>query len=94
MKTEELKKRIAEAFDKVSNKGEKEITNLYNEEMKICGKSPAKLRILYAQLESMLWKSHNEKSNAYNLYKKLHDQTKDYAIKNFTFSQLSDFFNN
>ena len=91
-KEEQIEKKIDELFN--NKKSVQQISELHNSEMGLLRDNPAKLRILYKFYEKQLWKMYNEnKTDLYLLYKSLREQTKEFAIKNYNFNEISIFFN-
>jgi hypothetical protein len=92
-KEEQIEKKIAELFEK--KESVKQITELHNSEMGLLKDNPSKLRILYKFYDKQLWKMHNKGNNELlNLYKTLREETKEFAVKNYNFNEISVFFNN
>lgn len=92
-KEEQIEKKIDELFN--NKKSVQQITELHNSEIGLLRDNPAKLRILYKFYEKQLWKMYNDKkTDLYLLYKSLWEQTKEFAIKNYNFNEISIFFNN
>lgn len=92
-KDEQIEKKIDELFN--NKKSVQQITELHNSEIELLRDNPAKLRILYKFYENQLWKMYNDKkTDLYLLYKSLWEQTKEFAIKNYNFNEISTFFNN
>lgn len=91
-KEEQIEKKIADLFEK--KESVQQITELHHSEMGLLKDNPAKLRILYKFYEKQLWKTYNDKNNElYLLYKSLREQTKEFAVNNYDFDEVSIFFN-
>lgn len=91
-KEEQIEKKIADLFEK--KKSVRQITELHHSEMGLLKDNPEKLRVLYKFYESQLWKMHNANNNELCLlYKSLWEQTKEFAVNNYDFNEVSIFFN-
>lgn len=91
-KEEQIEKKIADLFEK--KESVQQISELHHSEMGLLKDNPAKLRILYKFYENQLWKMHNTNNNElYLLYKSLWEQTKEFAVNNYDFNEVSIFFN-